>query len=321
MTFEPVLPGPILAVVAVALIGARLVTLRQVLMVTGPRRRSAVLRWSGLTLAVVLLLAALARPGTGAVTPDTTSAAPATGDPNVFLIVDRSVDSGVADHGGLPRIDGMRADIETVIRRYPQARFAVISFAARPSLDWPLSGDVYSLAAVIAGLTPYAGEPDAAAQVNAGAAANVLRYQLIQAAQQYPKSTNLVFYFGSGAGGSEAPQGRFDPGPGTVDGGAVLGYGTATPADGAPLNEAALRGVADQLGVPYTHREYGRPLDSQLPETAATQSGGVTDPAQGTRTELYWMLALVVAGLVLVEIYLNVRELRRSRSARRDVTL
>ena len=72
----------------------------------------------------------------------------------------------------------------------------------------------------------------------------MLRYQLIAAGQQYPESKSLVYDFGSGAGGSRAPQGEFDPLPGSVDGGAVFGYGAA-------LNEPGLQRIAQQLGVPY----------------------------------------------------------------------
>ena len=41
-------------------------------------------------------------------------------------------------------------------------------------------------------MTPYAGPTAAGTEVNAGAAANVLRYQLIAAGQQYPQSPNVV---------------------------------------------------------------------------------------------------------------------------------
>ena len=62
------------------------------------------------------------------------------GDPNVFLVVDRSADMRVEDlAGGRVRMAGARDDIAALIDRYPDARFAVIAFASRPSLDWPLS--------------------------------------------------------------------------------------------------------------------------------------------------------------------------------------
>ncbi|MGV0160392.1 hypothetical protein ACRU3B_13225 [Mycobacterium colombiense] len=299
MTFQPVLPWPILAVVAGALLLARVVALRQVRLSAGRRRGRAALRWTGVTLAVLLLIAATTRPALYAHGNGQGATAAAGAHLNVFLVVDRT-----ADAEGEPRIAGVRDDIAALIKQYPAARYALIGFASKASLDWPLSEDVWSLRPTVAAL----GTQDASSGVNAGAADNVLRYQLIQATQQYPGSRNVVLYFGSGAPGSRAPQGDFNIMRGTVAGGAVLGYG-----GGAAIDEAELHRIAAQLDVPYVHREPGQPFRAGLPE-APGNAGDAAD-----RTELYWLPALLVAGLLLVEIYLSVREFRRGRIARRDL--
>jgi hypothetical protein len=310
MTFEPVLPWAILAVVIGALVLARLVALRQVLWVAA-RRGHAVLRWSGVTLAVLLLIAAAARPAlhNDETRRGTTTVAGENLD--VFLIVDRSIDSGVEDYGtGEPRVAGMRDDIAAMLKRYPAARYALISVAAsRAELDWPLSEDVWSLHPVVAALRSQQGGPDAGFDANAAAAANVLRYQLTQATQQYPRARNVVLYFGSGVTGSRATQGDFDLTQRSVDGGAVLGYGST--------DEAGLRQVAGQLGVPYLHRDSDRPFQPDLPDTP--HGTGIQAEAVD-RIELYWLPALLAAGLLLVEIYLSVREFRLRRIARRGLT-
>ena len=191
----------ILIVIALAVIVMRLITMRQLMKTR--TRWATVWRWSGLTLVALLVLLAAARPGVDPVEKQAAAAKQSGVNTNVFLIVDRSVDSGVEDFGdGQPRMSGIRTDIAAVIGRYPQARFAVIAFASRPSLDWPLSDDAWSLEPVVARLSPYDGSPDDSSQVNSAAAANVLRYQLIAAGQQYPESQSLVYYFGSGAGGT-----------------------------------------------------------------------------------------------------------------------
>lgn len=315
MTFQPVVPPVVLIVTAVAVIVMRLITMRQ-LMKAGTRW-ATVWRWSGLTLVALLILLAAARPGIEPVEQQAVAAKQSGTNSNVFLIVDRSADSGIDDYGdGQSRMSGIRADVAALIDRYPQARFAVIAFASRPSLDWPLSDDSWTLEPVIERLSPYDESPDDSSQVNAAAAANVLRYQLIAAGQQYPDSENLVFYFGSGAAGSRAPQGEFDPLPGSVDGGAVLGYG-------AMLNEPGLRGIAEQLGVPYAHREAGQPLTQAVPnaDTAAEPETPVASSGVVARTELYWVFTGLAAVLLLFEIYLTVREFRRTRMAHRDVAL
>lgn len=301
MTFQPVLPWPILAVVAGALVLARLVALRQVLLSAGRRRARSVLRWAGVTVAVLLVTAASTRPALSDVKTRGGTTAAAGANLNVFLVVDRSVDSGV--------MPGMRDDIAAVIKQYPAARYALIDFASRATLDWPLSEDVWSLRPTIAALDTYRRGPNGGLDVDVAAASNVLRYQLMQAAQQYPGTRNAVLYFGSGAPGSRAPQGDFNSG--SVDGGAVLGYGGAD-----SIDEAQLRKVAGQLVVPYQHREPGQPWQPDLPDRP---SNAGTRAEAADQRELYWLPALLAAGLLIAEIYLSVREFRRGRLSRRDL--
>jgi hypothetical protein len=314
MTFQPVLPNVALLVVAVVVIALRLLTMRRLYATVGGRW-STVWRWSGLTLAVLLILIAAARPGVehgerGAAT------ARSADNTNVFFLVDRSPDSAVEDHAeNQSRMAAIRNDIEALIDRYPGARFAMIAFASRSSLDWPLSEDAWSLRPEVASLTPYPASADAE-DANAAAAANVLRYQLIGAGQQYPDSESLVYYFGSGAAGSRAPQGEFEPTAGSVDGGAVFGYGAAR-------NEQGLRAVAEQLGVPYVDRDDGRPIAESVPGSGEPQStaGASTPSGVVGRTELYWVFTLLASVLLVFELFASIRDIRRTRLARRDVAL
>jgi hypothetical protein len=313
MTFAPVLPPLVLLVIAVVVIALRLLNMRR-LHASGGARWATVWRWSGLTLAVLLILIAGTRPGIESVERGAAAAERTAANINVFLVVDRSPDSAVEDYGDRKsRMSAIRNDIQTLIDRYPQARFALIAFASRPSLDWPLSEDAWSLKPEVARLAPY---PATDEDVNAAAAANVLRYQLIAAGQQYPDSKSLVFYFGSGAAGSRAPQGEFDPTPNSVDGGGVFGYGAAQNAPG-------LQRIAGQLGVPYVDRDDGRPISESAPDSGSAQPGTPVATASGIagRTELYWVFTLLAAVLLLFELFASIRDVRRTRLARRDVTL
>jgi Ca-activated chloride channel homolog len=326
MILQPVLPLLLLAAVSAAVVVARVIALRR--LTAAGRTRAALLRWGGVTLAVLLLLVAAARPVIGSDDQGIVRAA-GDGDPNVFIVVDRSADMRVEDlSGGRERMAGARDDISALIDRYPDARFAVISFASRPSLDWPLSADTWSLRPVTSAMTPYSSAPDAVLQTNVGAAGNVLRYQLIGARQQYPRAQNLVFYLGAGAAETQVPQRQFELPEGAVDGGAVLGYGSA---EGGPIpgtdvarsaiDEPALRGVADQIGVPYVSRDGATPLAGVLGDqgTAIAPPPPVAAPAG--RTELYWAPAIGAAILILIELYLVLREFRRTRLANADVVV
>ena len=65
--------------------------------------------------------------------------------------------------------------------------------------------------------------------------------------------------------------------------------------------------------MPYLHRDPSQPFRLNLPATP--DSAGLA----AERIELYWLPALLAAGLLLTEIFLSVREFRRGRIARRDL--
>lgn len=321
MTLHPVLPPLLLATTAV-LVAAQFIALRR--WRKSGRNRMMLLRWLLVTAAAVLLVLAATRV---IITGDDDSATRSAGDtePNVFLVVDRSPDMAVADIDGRSRMEVARQDIEALIDRYPRARFAVIGFASAPTLQWPLSADTWSLRPVLDTVAPYAYSRDAVTQTNAGAAGTMLRYQLISAVQQYPRAATLVFYLGAGAPGSQLPAREFDPPADSIDGGAVLGYGTPAGGpvpgtDSAPsaIDETTLQAVAGQLGVPYIGRSGDALPTAQLPAPGgANESTAVA--STGGWTETYWLPALVAAALVLIELYFVLRDFRRSRFVSVDV--
>jgi len=309
VSLHPVIPSALLAILAVTIVMARVIVLRR--MTKAERTTRALWRWGALTAAALLLVLAAARPVLGADQDSTRVADP--NAPNVFLLLDRSADMEVRDAGGdRSRMAAAREDVAAVIDRYPGARFAVIGFASRASLDWPLTPDAWSLRPVMSAVMPYASTPDDAQLANAAAAGNLLRYQLISAVQQYPLAQNLVFYFGAGARESRSPQGQFNLPDSAVDGGAVLGYGAAE-----AIDEQRLRTVGEQIGVPYLHRDDVSPLDAALPAVdPSTLAATVAPPA---RTESYWLFAVGAAALLLGELYLVLREFRRTRMLTAEV--
>jgi hypothetical protein len=102
----------------------------------------------------------------------------------------------------------------------------------------------------------------------------------------------------------------------------VFGYGIPSDEPSA-LNEPGLRRISEQLGVPYVHRQDDQPLAQAAPHLSRGGLPPAENPAASVdvveRTELYWVLTLPAAALLLLELYLTVREFRRNRMAQRDV--
>ncbi|MGZ4584029.1 MAG: VWA domain-containing protein [Mycobacterium sp.] len=348
MSAYPVLPGAWIVIISAVLVTIRIVALYRLLLRTGAGRIGHLLmRWTGMTLAVVLLVIAACRPGfdrdPAGLPHDLVPSARADVNLNVFFVVDRSVNSRVEDFGdGKSRMSGIRADIGALIDRYPQARFALISYAASASMDWPLSDDAWSLQSVVKGLSPYTlVAPDAVHRADPAAARDVLRAKVGQAAQTFPGSQTFVFYFGEGAAGSRVPAASIDLGRTKIAGGAVLGYGTPSggpipqgfvdgkklyQTDGStPLNstidEGRLKDIAAELDAPYFHREKGQPIGGIAPppdRSADVERDGSMTALVG-RLELYSLFTMTAAALLLAEIVLTIREYRRNRMSTRDV--
>ncbi|OBJ37899.1 hypothetical protein A5630_03415 [Mycolicibacterium mucogenicum] len=256
-------------------------------------------RWAGFGMAALLLIAAATRPTIGATAPPPQTAGAL--EPNVFLVLDRSSNMAAPGPDGRSRAAEASADIAQLVDRYPTARFAVVGFASGPALEWPLSADAWSLKPVVT--TPVTYPTPELSHVDAGAAGTVLRYQLLSAVQQYPDAKNLVYYLGAGTSESATPQREFDLPEGVVAGGAVIGYGD----DAAPT----LRTVAQQIGVPYVQRG-----EAGLPDTALTDVARPVPQAAGSAyrgTELYWALSGLAAALLLVELFVTLREAARTR--------
>jgi hypothetical protein len=318
MTAHPVLPPVLLVVAAVLIAAVQGIALYR--WQVGGRERRVLWRWLGLACASVLLLLSATR--IVVVTAEQTlSPAAGQSDPNVFLIIDRSPDMAVRDLDGRTRMEIARQDMVDVIERFPGARFAVIGFSSAPALLWPLSADTWSLKPSVDQILPYPFDRESMFLANAGAADVVLRYQLINAGQQYPRAPRLVFYLGAGTPESQFPPRQFDLPSGSVNGGAVLGYGTArggaipgTDVTRSPVDASTLEAIAEQLDVPYVPRADTAPLATVLP--AETRDAGVpVDAADIKQTETYWIPAILAAPLLLVELFVVLRQLRRATAA------
>ncbi|BBX84581.1 vWA domain-containing protein [Mycolicibacterium aubagnense] len=340
MTFEPVVAWWVFLLLAGLTLILRMFTLYRVLVVVGKgSQRKVVLRWSLLTLVIVCLFAAAARPGVeGAKQVSDQSVAAAAGrNVNVFFVVDRSLNSKAEDYGNNQfRMAGIRADMQSIVDQYPSGRFSITSFATKARVDWPLSDDVWSLRALLKGYSAYESDFDSVYQVDVGAAQDQLKRQLELAQRQYPGATNVVFYLGEGAGVSKRVATKFDIPAGLIAGGAVLGYGTAgggrvaskLAAGGemsyfpdpsgaqflSAFDEASLKTVAGQLNLPYYHRTSGDSTATIIPALdvkAAAEKQQVSLP--GERTEFYWIFTAIAMLLMGYELFAMAREYRVSR--------
>lgn len=325
MSFAPLAHVWLLA--AMAGIAAVLVVVGLVAVV---RRRSGGGRWARRGVLVLLIACSGVNPvfGNEAVT---------TGmrDVDVVFAIDTTASSAAEDFAGArPRIDGMRADVREVVAAFPGARFAIVGFDRTTSLLLPWTQDAAAAAAAVDVVRPEIAVYSAGTRLDAPV--DVLADVLTSGGAS--DRTRVLVYLGDGEATSGGANARsFARLRRHVDGGAVLGYGTRAggpmrattgaslepgdylrdgpdgPRVTSRIDEAALRGLARELDVPYAHRS-GSGTASRLVEV--TERRGDTSAIRiTTQVERgsYWLFAIAAGALVLTELLLVLGPVRDAR--------
>jgi Ca-activated chloride channel family protein len=335
LSFLPVAPWPVLVLLTA-------VALALVWWPAGPRERaeSGVARGRRTALVLLLLVAAMrpAVPGSD-VRVDASAV-------DVYLVVDTTSSVMARDYGtdAKPRLEGVRADIKALTNQLSGARFSLMTFDIDTTIRLPLTSDGAAVAAAADTLRPETSVWSRGSSVTI--ARDQLRTALERGRDTRPERARLVFYFGDGEQTAAQEPRPFDIDGELINGGAVLGYGTAAggrmaitaafetgdivdPTTGKPavsvIDEQELTAIANQLGVPYRHRTSSADngagiVDAvQLKDLAPLRA---TDSAEivGGRSELGWVALLLVALLAAWEIGSLVVAASRARRPARPAT-
>lgn len=294
---------------------ALLLILCTALLILRPRQRVA---WARRLLMVLLLLVVALRPVTPIEGEQTQRM-----NANVFFVVDRTGSMNAEDYAGeQPRLDGVKADMERVMGMTEGARYSIIAFDSTATQQLPLTTDAGAARAWIDTLTT---EPTAYSKgSNVDRALTPLLVEISEAREQDPESSVLVYFLSDGENTDEQESESFSQAAGFIDGGAVLGYGTAeggpmkaqggedhgeyiTGPDGQPgissIDEQQLQAIAGGMGVPYLHR-----VDPEAPIEGTMEGIELRPvPIESTRgvasfEDWYWVAAIPLAALLIWEL-------------------
>ena len=263
----------------------------------------------------------------------------------LYFVVDRTGSMAAEDYDGeQPRLAGVTHDMVALTQALPGSRYAIIAFDSQSTRQLPLTTDSRAVRSwadtVRQEITAYS------AGSSIDRPLEQLRTTLEAAEERNPSNVRLVFFLSDGenTNGSSSDAGDgfasyADLAP-YVDGGAVLGYGTAeggrmrsydgtsdtgygtdapyiTDDSGADaisrIDETALRTLADQLGVQYVHRitpDDLTPLVSDI-DLEAIAGDGRRDLT--TFTDVYWPAAVLLGLLLAWEAWDLSREAPKRR--------
>ncbi len=297
-----------------------------------PTRASAlvVARRIAIALAFVLVLV---RPGVGQADSPTQLA-----DVDVLVVIDRTRSMAALDHDGRrPRIEGAKEDLADLADALPGARFGMLAFGTDARLVLPFTTDSAAFHASLE--TLYLEKPKDGVGSRADRPVPELTEVLERAAEQSPERRRIVVYVGDGEDttGGDGEQ-SFEEVAELAAGGVVLGYGTTTGA-AMPQSDALdasegyvsdpetyedaisqadpdnLRRIADELDVRFEERTAPGGLERVVSSFKATYSDGTGSDARPAKHDLTWVAALVLLGLVLLELRAGWRAAWTSRDA------
>jgi Ca-activated chloride channel family protein len=330
MTFTPMLPIPLLLpilAVALALVVWQLIR----------HRGTRIVREWGVRLAMVLLVAAIAfRPAFGGTEPGPA----AEGGLEVYFVVDTTSSMAAEDFGNdaNPRLAGVRADISGLAQSFAGAEFALLTFDSSAVQRMPLTSDLTALRSAVTVLTQEVTTYSSGSSIDAPR--ELLERVLADAEEANPDRPRVVYYFGDGEQTVDTEPGSFESIAPSIDGGAVLGYGTeeggrmlsydgyndmysetsyiqdfsvSPPVEAiSRIDEPRLETIAEQLGVEYEHRDAGQGVDT-LVDGIEFSTPEVNTETGTAPTELYWLLALPLVALLVREWVGLARAIKESR--------
>ncbi len=334
--FDPVLPGWLLVLLGVMLGGLcvwRIIAMR--------RDHRAAWMWVARLGMLALLLVIATRPtivGDG-------QGPSASGGLEVYFVVDTTSSMAAEDWEAgddgepLTRLDGVKNDIDRIADLLAGAEFSLVTFDVVAVQRVPLTSDDSALRSAVSVMRQEVTRYSRGSSIDEPI--DLLAGLLTAAAADEPDQRRVVFYFGDGEQTADIGPRSFTSLADLIDGGAVLGYGTAeggrmlefngidapqwgqptptpdpfaepeipvyiqdysTGADGiSVIDETALGIIAQDLGVDYLYRTPDTTVDAATDGIDVGEL--VTDEGEpDTAVELYWIFAIPLGVLALLEI-------------------
>ncbi len=279
--------------------------------------RPALLR--RVALALVLLVVAI-RPMAGTSTVTTYSSGV-----DVLIVIDRTTSMAAEDHAAGTRLDGLKADLASLVSSVPGSRFAVVVFDNYARVALPFTTDADAVVSLADAIGWREGDYGTASDISV--AVPVAEQLLVRSAESHPDVKRYLVYAGDGEQTAGSPPSSFASLAPFLDGGLVLGYGTA---EGGPMKERPgsdsyvirggepalsmieegnLRQIAAETGSDYQHRTTDEPL--ALAVTGKTPIPVERRDPRGF--ELYWVVAVLGGAVLLVDLWDGIGRLRRAR--------
>lgn len=248
---------------------------------------------------------------------------------DVVIMIDRTTSMAAEDYAGRQRrLSGATDDLAQIVASVEGARLAVVVFDNNARIALPFTTDATAAVSLIDAIgwreVVYGNGTDISVGIP-------LAEDLLKSSKaQRPEVGRYLVYIGDGEQTIDQAPASFEPLRQYLDGGLVLGYGTA---DGGPMktrpgssdyvtvngeiaysrmNEANLVTIAEQLQVGYQHRT--EPGKIMLPTKKSILVPTVHTDPRGI--EIYWVIAIGIIALLATQLWHGIIEIRHTRRQR-----
>lgn len=316
MTFEPLWPQGAIALPIIAALGCSALVFV---------RRGTRLAWLRRTVAFAAVAVMAAGPS---VTENQATAAQSNAE--IFFVVDLTGSMGALDFDGQQqRLVGVRHDLVAIATEFPGARFAVIGWDSQTTVQLPLTTDARAVSAWAGTASRESTATSSGSKLDRPLES--LTNALQNSVSRAPQNVRIVYFLSDGENmqgttpSADVAIESYEGLAGLVDGGAVLGYGTPEggqmrvraldvpdeqaeliqDSTGNPavsrLDETTLRGIAEQLDIPYVHRFTTDAVDNIVTGVDLATIAGDGRRTQVVTRPVVWPLGWVVLGLMTWE--------------------
>lgn len=248
----------------------------------------------------------------------------ATKNLDVLFVVDSTMSMWAYDYNGNhPRIDGVRADVDYILKELAGSNFGLIAFDDTARVLSPFTQDMQYISDLVSVLTM----PDSyyASGSDMGIAYRDIA-SLLESSDKKENRKTIIFFISDGEITNGKKLVSYQDLAGYIDAGAVLGYGSAeggkmkdnysliydynTHSDAvSKIDEDNLKQIAEDLGVQYLNMNDGNASLAGLVDLIRESSATVVEQGDGAEKyiDTYYYFAAALCIMLLIEAIMFIR--------------
>ena len=250
---------------------------------------------------------------------------------DILFVIDNTVSMNAEDANGRLRLDAVKRDCKQIIKEFAGSNFAIITYANIAQVKYPYTTELATIEDIIDRMKVI--DPNYATGSSLDLPYDYMQI-LLESSSKKEKHKRIVFFIGDGEltkNDNSSDLTKYQKIKDLINGGAVLGYGTAEGAkvkiydsivlnkvvdsngyllDGktmqpaiSKMNENNLKKIANNLGVNYYHMVDSSKLKTQIEAIKQEVEEEENDDEEKLDKDIYYYFSGALLILLLIELF------------------